>query len=150
MLSLPELDRGVRLHVYEGFLAEGKPPTAEETAQDLSLSVGEAEESYRRLAEGRVIVLAPGTTNIWMANPLSAYPTPFWVETPRGAYFGSCIWDAFGVVAMLGGTGTISTHCPDCGEGMELRVADGELQAADGIAHFAVPARRWWENIGYA
>jgi hypothetical protein len=96
-----------------------------------------------------VLVFAPGTRNIWMANPLSAFPTPFRVETPRGEYWGSCIWDAFGVVAMLGGDGSVLTGCADCGEAMELRVAGGSLEPADGVAHFAVPARRWWDNIGY-
>jgi hypothetical protein len=28
-------------------------------------------------------------------------------------------------------------------------VAGGSLEPAAGIAHFAVPARRWWDNIGY-
>jgi hypothetical protein len=84
-----------------------------------------------------------------MANPLSAFPTPFWVETPRGAFWGNCIWDAFGVVAMLGGDGTVSTLCLDCSEQMELRVEGFQLEPADGIAHFAVPARCWWDNIGY-
>ena len=43
----------------------------------------------------------------------------------------------------------ISTLCPDCNESMQLRVTDGTLEPAEGVAHFAVPARRWWENIGY-
>jgi hypothetical protein len=84
-----------------------------------------------------------------MANPLSAFPTPFWVETPRGGYWGTCVWDAFGIVAMLGRTGTVSTQCPDCGEAIELVVENGQLEPHDGVAHFAVPARRWWHNIGY-
>ena len=90
-----------------------------------------------------MLVLAPGTLNIWMAFPLSAYPTPFTVETSRGTYWGACIWDAFGIPAMLGEDALISTFCPDCTEPMELRVTDGELEPCEGVAHFAVPARRW-------
>lgn len=149
MASSAELDNDVRLHVYEQFLADGRPPTHTETAMALAVSDSTAADAYRRLAEGRVIVLAPGSLSIWMANPLSAYPTPYWVETPRGAYWGTCIWDALGVVAMLGGNGTVTTSCADCGGAMELTVTGGELQGAEGIAHFAVPARRWWDNIGY-
>lgn len=144
-----DLDRDVRVHVYERFIADAVPPTHQETAAALRIPDEDAAGSYRRLAEQRVLVLSPGSIDIWMANPLSAYPTSFRVETPRGCYWGNCIWDGFGVVAMLGGTGTVSTHCPDCGEAMRFEVSGHELSSGDGVAHFAVPARRWWENIGY-
>jgi hypothetical protein len=144
-----DVDTRVRLQVYESFLADGHPPTIDETAGLLSLPPSEVAASFDRLEAGHVLVFAPGTRNVWMANPLSAFPTGFWVETPRGGYWGTCIWDAFGVVAMLGGTGTISTHCADCGATMEFAVEDGRLEPHEGVAHFAVPARRWWDNIGY-
>jgi Alkylmercury lyase len=149
MRSSAELDRDVRLCVDERFVENGSPPTVEEVASDLGCSLEETEKSFRRLEEGRVLVLAPGTLNIWMANPLSAFPTPFWVETRHGGFWGNCVWDAFGVVAMLGGDGTVSTLCPDCSEPMEFLVERFQLRPGDGIAHFAVPARRWWDNIGY-
>jgi Alkylmercury lyase len=149
MRSSAELDRDVRLCIYRRFVENGSPPTVEEVASEVGCEIGEAESSFRRLEEGHVLVLAPGTLNVWMANPLSAFPTPFWVETPRGGFWGNCVWDAFGVVAMLGGDGTVSTLCPDCSEPMAFDVEGFQLEAAEGIAHFAVPARRWWENIGY-
>jgi len=148
-LTTETVDRDVRLFVYERFLAEARPPTAAEIGAGLALDPAEVDASLARLEEGHVLVFAPGTKNIWMANPLSAFPTPFRVETPRGGYWGTCIWDAFGVVAMLGGSGDVLTSCACCGEEMALRVDAGALEPAEGIAHFAVPARRWWDNIGY-
>jgi hypothetical protein len=148
-VSTDALDRDVRLFVYERFLADGRPPTAGEVAAGLALAEGEVEASFARLEAGHVLVFAPGTHSIWMANPLSAFPTPFRVETPRGDYWGNCIWDAFGVVAMLGGDGVVRTSCADCGDAMTLTVARDDLQPAEGVAHFAVPARNWWDNIGY-
>ena len=109
----------------------------------------DAEAAYRRLAEDRVIVLSPGTTQVWMAPPFSAIPTAFRVRTPRGAYWGSCIWDGLGIVSMLGGEGTVETRCADCDEPMTLRVEAGELVYRDGLAHFAIPAARWWDDIGF-
>jgi len=144
-----EIDTRVRLQVYESFLADGRPATIEEIADRLALPVADVERSFERLEAGHVLVFKPGTRNIWMANPLSALPTPFWVETPRGGYWGACIWDAFGIVAMLGGTGTVSTQCADCGTPFELSVAGGVLAEQEGVAHFAVPARHWWDDIGY-
>lgn len=143
------LDHEVRLFVYEHFLAEAGPPSVDEVATGLSLAPAEVEASFTRLEAGHVLVFAPGTRTIWMANPLSAVPTPFRVETARGAYWGTCVWDAFGVVAMLGGNGAVHTACGDCGDAMELRVGGGVLEPAEGVAHFAVPARCWWDNIGY-
>ena len=143
------VDRDVRLFVYEHFLDAGQPPSVDEVATALSLPPADVEASFRRLAESHVLVFAPGTRTIWMANPLSAFPTPFRVETPRGADWGTCVWDALGIVAMLGGSGAVHTSGADCGEEMTLRVEDGALAPAEGVAHFAVPARRWWDNIGY-
>jgi hypothetical protein len=149
MSDTAALDTRVRLRVYESFLDDGRPPTIEEIATRLDVPAADVAKSFDRLEAGHVLVFAPGTRNVWMANPLSAFPTAFWVETPRGGYWGTCIWDAFGIVAMLGGTGTVSTQCADCGEPMELDVRAGVLGAHEGVAHFAVPARRWWDNIGY-
>ena len=143
------LDRDVRLAVYRRFVDDGSPPTVDEVAAELGVPRGEVEDAFRRLEAARVLVFAPGTLNIWMANPLCAYPTSFWVETPRGGWWGTCVWDALGIPAMMGEDATISTHCPDCEEPLELRVADGELRTTNGVAHFAVPARRWWENIAF-
>jgi Alkylmercury lyase len=84
-----------------------------------------------------------------MAPPFSAVPTAFRVQTPRGAYWGNCIWDGLGIVSMLGGEGTVETRCADCDEPMTLRIEAGGLVDGDGLAHFAVPAARWWDDIGF-
>ena len=144
-----DVDNRVRLHLYDRFVEDGRPPTAGETSEALGLSAVEAEASYRRLAEDRVIVLAPGTTTVWMASPLSAVPPTFRVESERGEFFGNCIWDGLGVVAMLGRSGRVSTWCPDCQEPLDFTVRDGELEPVEAVAHYVVPAARWWDNIAF-
>lgn len=144
-----ELDNRVRLHLYRRFIEVGAPASVAETAEALGEPEDEVARAYRRLEEGHVIVLAPGTLNVWMANPVSAVPTPFRVETARAAFWGNCIWDALGIPAMLGVDGRISTRCPDCQEPLTLVVARGRLAEGEGVAHFAVPAAHWWDNIGY-
>ena len=104
--------------------------------------------AYGRLADAHVIVLQPGTSDIWMAAPLSARPTPFLVATEHGRFFGNCVWDALGIAAMLRSDARVDTDCADCGEAMVLEVRDGELHA-EGVAHFAVPAARWWDDIAF-
>jgi hypothetical protein len=145
-----ELDNRVRLYIYERFVAEGQPPTTAETGEALGIPAHESEAAYQRLEQSRVIVLAPGTTNVWMANPLSAVPTRFRVVTDDGrSWWGNCVWDALGILAMVGSDGTVDTSCPDCGEKIELRVESGELKPVDTVIHFAVPAAQWWENIAF-
>jgi hypothetical protein len=145
-----ETDQAVRVHVYARFVEDGRPPAVAETAAALGLDEAEAAEAYRRLAEAHVIVLAPGTTDVWMAAPLSAVPTPFRVETERGFFYGNCIWDGLGAVAMLGRSGRVETRCPDCREPLVFTVTAGELEPVDAVVHYAVPAARWWEDIGFS
>lgn len=148
-MSDADLDRRVRLHIYERFAEEGRPPTAEETADALDVSSQQAADAYRRLHEGHVIVLEPGTVDVWMANPFSARPTSFRVVAGERWWWGTCTWDALGILATLDIDGVVATECPDCGAPLELRIRGGELQPVEAVAHFAVPARKWWDDIGF-
>jgi pimeloyl-ACP methyl ester carboxylesterase len=148
LCELVPLDDRARLYLYRRFLDTGAPPSAAQTAGALGLSAEEGAAAYRRLADEHVIVLEPGTTDVWMAAPLSARATPFLVTTAGRRYYGNCVWDGLGVAAMLGTDARIDTDCDDCGEPMVLAVRDGKLEA-DGVAHFAVPAAHWWDDIGF-
>lgn len=143
------LDRDVRLAVYRKIVDEGGPATAPEMAVALGVATSLVEASLRRLADGHVLVLAPGTPYVWMANPFSAIPTAFEVEVGDRRYFGNCIWDALGIPACLHADASIRTYCPDCSERLSIEVHDSELEApADATIHFAVPAANWWDDIG--
>jgi Alkylmercury lyase len=143
------LDTAVRIEVYRFFIDQGRPPVPAEVAATLATDQASVEGSLRRLAEAHALVLAPGTPYIWMANPLSAIPTPFQVEIGGRRFFGNCVWDALAIVAMLGGTGTVTTWCPDCHQQMSVTVAENRLASGDGVVHFAVPAAHWWDDIGF-
>jgi hypothetical protein len=143
------LDRDVRLAVYRKFVEDARPPTPPEIAVELGVPTLDVEASIRRLANGHVLVLAPGTPYVWMANPFSAIPTPFEVQVGDRLYFGNCIWDALGISACLHADAHIRTYCPDCSEPLSLDVRDGELgSTAEGVIHFAVSAAHWWDDIG--
>ena len=141
-------DNEVRLALYRLFVDRGRAPIPTEIARELGEPLVDVEASLQRLADAHVIVLASGSTYVWMANPLSAIPTSFRVETQGREWFGNCIWDALGIVAMLGDDGDVQTSCPDCGDEMSLAVRAGEV-SGEGLVHFAVPAARWWEDIGF-
>jgi hypothetical protein len=143
----PGFDDEVRMALYAFFAERERPPVPAELAEAVGASGPEVEAAFRRLADDHVVVLAPGTTSVWMANPLSAVPTRFQVEAGGRSYFGNCIWDALGAVAMFGGDGEVRTWCPDCDAPMALSVAGGSVRG-EGIVHFSVPAAEWWEDIG--
>lgn len=148
-METQSFDSEIRSAVYRFFVDEGRPPLAGEVARELATSPVEVEDSFRRLHDAHVLVLAPGTPYIWMANPLSALPTPYTVRCNDKSYWGNCIWDALGAVAMLGMDGTVTSLCPDCGEELRVDIVDGELASSDHIVHFAVPAAHWWDDIGF-
>ncbi len=147
--NVDEFDRDLRLQVYRFFLESGRPPYAAESAAALSVTPAEVEAGLRRLHDAHVIVLAPGTSYVWLANPLSALPTAFVATVDGHERYAPCVWDALGIVAMLGGNGEVSTLCPDCGKGLRLEVSDGSLRPVDYVVHYVVPARRWWDDIGF-
>jgi hypothetical protein len=142
-----EFDLQVRRYVYDVSLGRGYPPALAETADALGVPVPAVRDAFQRLAAGRILVLQPDSGEILMAGPFSAVPTPFVVEAPDFSCFGNCIWDALGITAMTGQDARIKTACGDCGTAMEVRVTGGAVQNAEGLAHFAIPARNWWDDI---
>jgi hypothetical protein len=147
--ALADLDLQVRALVYDRFMSTGRAPLVAEMAGALGVTNVEVGESLAKLAAVRHLVLQPGG-EVLMANPFSAVPTAYVVQTPLRTYWGNCIWDALGIPNMLGADATISTACPDCGEALQLSAEGGRLAPAEGVVHFAVPARKWWDDIVHA
>lgn len=142
-------DRAVRLFVLKTAAKTARVPQPDEIAVELGLSRAAVDASLLRLAAGRVMILAPNSTNIWSADPFCATPSAFRVTARGRMYFGICIWDALGIPAALGSDGTVDAACGDCGEPMTLEVRQGRLVRADGVVHFGVPAARFWDNIAF-
>lgn len=143
------LDPKVRTAVVRAFVDLGRAPLVGEIARTLGCSPAEIEASFGRLHDAHMLVLAPGTSYLWMANPLSALPTPYAVHAGEKTFWGNCIWDALGILAMLGSDGDVTCTCPDCAEPLRLEVVDGGLVPSEHIVHFLVPARQWWDDIGF-
>jgi Alkylmercury lyase len=144
-----ELDRMVRLQIYRHFAESGKAPSVSELARTLDQLPVVVEDSYRRLAAGKAIVLAPGMGNIWMAHPFSGVPTPYRVQTSGGSYWANCAWDALNIAALLGVDAHTEARCPDCNAEVSMVVRSGTLVSPQHVIHFAVPPRHFWENIGF-
>lgn len=124
-------------------------PSVAETARALVALPADVEAAYHALAERHMIVLRPASDTVWMAMPFSNMQTPFTVISGGRAYYAPCAWDAFGVPALLGADARIFTTCADCGGALERKVSNGTLTETRGVVHFALPARRWWDDVGF-
>ena len=145
---LSELVLRVREAIYRTFAEGGVPRSAALSAQ-LNIPLEDIKLAYQRLDEAHAIVLDQRTKEVWMALPFSAVPTPHRVTSGNRGWYANCAWDAVGIPALIKGEARIESACGDCDAPIVYRVERGRLLDAHGVAHFAVPAARWWDNIGY-
>ena len=143
------IDADVRRQVYTATLGRGLPPTINELAHATTNSSPLVRDSLRRLSAARVLVLQPISGEILMAPPFSAVPTPFVTRTAAHASYANCAWDALGVSVMLHRAACIESACACCGESLTIDTRMDAPPAGDAIVHFAVPARKWWDDIVY-
>lgn len=138
-------DSSLRVLIYDEIVRTAEAPTVATLARLVSAPLDDIRASLRRMHEGHMLVLQP-TGEILMANPFSAVPTPFTTEVEGRRWFGNCIWDGLGIIATLHNDGHVLTSCATSGERMELTVRGGVL-TGEGVVHFALPVRRWWDDI---
>ena len=141
------LQRAIRLFIYRHFVETARTPDLAAIARETGTDEQAIASALRGLADGHAIVLAPASVSVWMAHPFSAVPTPYPVDIRGRTYWANCAWDAAGILSLVG-DGETRTRCADCGERLTLTVRDGAL-AGDGVVHYAVPPRRFWENVAY-
>lgn len=132
-------DLAIRSLIYARFGRTGAAPSSAELAADLGKPPAWIAARLARLADERIVVLDE-RGEILRALPFCAEPTPFVVDAGDVRYFGNCAWDAFGIAALLGPSATIDLRCGDCDRPVVLE--------PPAIVHFAVPASRWWDDIG--
>jgi DNA-binding transcriptional MocR family regulator len=145
-----EFERHVRASVYASFREQSRPPSVTELSDALGASPGEVSLALRNLAEEHYLVLVPGTESIWMAHPFSGIETDFVVTLGDRRWFANCVWDGLGIIALFGEglEGSLDTRSPATGEGLRFEVSQGTVRGP-GIVHFLVPARHFWDDIGY-
>jgi hypothetical protein len=144
-----DLASEVRVTLFSVAAATGRVLQAPELARTLQRSESEVRAALRQLAAARALILAPNDGEIWVATPFCAVPSPFRVSALGRLYFGICIWDALEIAAALDAAADITAPCGDCGTLMRLEIRHGVLARTEGVVHFAVPAARWWDNIGF-
>jgi len=140
-------DLNLRNLTYGLFVELGRAPTASEVAGSDDLDEAAVAAGWQRLHDQHALVLDSATSEIRMANPFSAVPTPYRIQADGRWWYANCAWDAFGICAALHVDGRIETACPDCGEALTVEVRDQRPDDDSLLFHCLVPAARWWDDI---
>jgi hypothetical protein len=137
----------VRAYIYQYFRDEAAAPSTDDIATSFGLSHEAVTVTLEELAASHAIVLQPGSHDIWMAHPFSGIPTDYTATVGDHTWYANCGWDSIAILALLG-DGTISSKDPQTGTTNEWAVKDG-MVTPGGVVHFLVPARQFWDDIGY-
>ena len=148
MLGDMSFDTQVKLALYELTADTGAVPDAAGVTSRLKVAPEKIQAAFSRLASQRLLVLEPDDpSHIRMAPPFSGIPTRFVVQARGRAYYANCVWDSYGVAAALQSDATVAAFDGHTDEALTLEVRDGRAVETEAIAHFAVPAARWWDDI---
>lgn len=141
-------DTAVKLALYEMIADSGVMPDSEQVAKFTGLEEPEVLAAFQQLEAKRLLVLEPGDpSRVRMAPPFSGVPTAFPVETQGKHYYANCVWDAFGIAAALHADAISRAKDGQTGEPLLLEVKNGRPVGQPYVAHFAVAAAHWWDDI---
>ena len=139
-------DWTVRNAVYATILERTVLPTVDETAAALGVSPDDVRSAYERLNSRHALFLTPGSHDVRMAHPFSGVPTAFRVEANGRAYWANCAWDALGIPAALHADARIEAPAGN-GEPFRFAIKSGRVTGWDGVVHFPLPVRRWYDDL---
>lgn len=143
-----DFETEVKLTLYQMIAQTGKMPDASNLASELSVPKEDILVAFEHLSGKRLLVLEPGNpSRIRMAPPFSGIKTSFRVKVDDKSYYANCVWDAFGIAAALQLDGTIYATDGFTGETLILEIKDSKPSKSNFVAHFAVPAAHWWDDI---
>ena len=139
----------LRIHIYDVLLDRGSPPRVAELAREFNVSENAARDVIADLKIGKTVLPHPRTGEIWMAGPFAAEETGYRVSGKRATWFANCAWDMLGVAMIAREWVSIDASCGDCSEPIRISTDHESPLRADLVVHFLVPARRWYDDIGF-
>jgi len=141
------IERRVRAHVIDRLRDTGAAPGVADVSEALEIPQADVTVSLRSLADQHRLVLRPRSDAIWMVHPFSGIETDFVVRAKGRCWYANCVWDGLSILGLVG-DGRLETHSPQTGEAIRFDVEDDRV-AEDAIVHFLVPAKRFWDDIGF-
>lgn len=144
------VEHAVRSEIYRLFVETAKAPTVDQVAEGVGLDHEEVGQAFDALDELHAVVLRRRSRQIERALPFSASPTAYRVRVGGLQYWANCAWDSLGIPAAMEQDGEIRCDGFAGGDAVKLEVRDGRILGdADIHMGFVVPARKWWDDIGF-
>jgi alkylmercury lyase-like protein len=144
-----DFDSQVRTAIYAWIVEGTDAPSIDDLAGVLQARPEAIRDAYGRLFRKRVLFLEPDGETIRMAPPFSAVPTQHRVRVGEREYFANCSWDSLGIPVALHQPGEVFSRCEQTLEPIHLRVGRQGPEPEAVVAHFAVPAAKWWADLVY-
>ena len=143
-----DLETKVKLAIYEITAETSRIPNSSAVSQKIDIDESEVVAAFGRLHAKRLLLPEPDDpSRIRMAPPFSGIATAFPVEANGRNYFANCVWDAYGIAAALHCDAVSRASDGHTGEPLTLEVKNGQPVLKSYLAHFAVPAALWWDNL---
>ena len=141
----------LRVFVYDTLIGGGHMPTTCEIGAHFGVAEPAARAALAEARVGKTLLVHPTSGELWMAGPFAAAPTSYRVIGRRATWWANCAWDMLGIPVIVGEPVEIEAACTDCGAPVRLHVdpATGPAPMSGAVVHFLVPARRWYDDIGF-
>lgn len=137
--------------VYDRLVEGQGVPTLAAIADRLGCPANEARARVAGLGVGKTVLPDPATGEIWMAGPFAAVATSYRVTSTHAGWYANCAWDMLGIPVITRSSAAIAASCACCNAPMRYHVdpEHGPDAHRGGLVHVLVPARRWYDDIGY-
>jgi hypothetical protein len=140
----------LRRFIYNTLIDDAKVSSSGDIAEHFGVDRSDALRALRERKIGKTILPDPRTGELWMMGPFAAGETQYSVRAGTRRWFANCAWDMLGVAHLVGAPVDIETQCTDCGAPIALHLEpDAESVGTDLLVHFLLPARRWYNDIGF-
>lgn len=135
-------ESAVRARVYS-LLVEGiRKVDVEAVAESGGWAPGEVAAAFSAMADDHLIALTDDGRTVWMAHPFSGVATSYRAVVGSRSWYANCAWDALAILSLLG-DGQVHD-----GDGPLWEVDHGVV-SPHGFVHLLVPARQFWDDIGF-
>jgi len=138
-------DRQVRAQIYRHIVASGLGPAATQLANARGWAPEEVEEAMRRLEHEHRIALVPDEPSVWMAHPFSGVDTEYRSTSNGRSWYANCAWDSLAILSLMGDGQAVVTREND---EVIWDVRNGVVTPG-GVIHVQVPARHFWDDVGF-
>ena len=138
---MTHFERRVRAGIYTLLAGGARRVDAAVLAAGFGWDTDEVTKALQCLAdEHRIALTEEGV--VWMAHPFSGVPTPYQAVIDDRIWHANCAWDALAILSLLG-------DGEARGPGALAWTVTGGTVSPEGLIHLLVPARLFWEDIGF-